>query len=146
MRNTCNFWHFLKKTDLFCNIKVNNAALLRKSKLVKQKSKQQFFYRQITASHEKFQNYFLQIANLTDFQQISAIYQQKKMDRDEPPPMTNDVKKDIFGDDEDDDDLFKSAIADKVDKIDGLVGGSEITGNLLSSVDLGDENSNKVDK
>ena len=68
------------------------------------------------------------------------------MDRDEPPPMTNDVKKDIFGDDEDDDDLFKSAIADKVDKIDGLVGGSEITGNLLSSVDLGDENSNKVDK
>ena len=68
------------------------------------------------------------------------------MDRDEPPPMTNDVKKDIFGDDEDDDDLFKSAIADKVDKIDDLVGGSEITGNLLSPVELGDENSNKVDK
>ena len=67
------------------------------------------------------------------------------MDRDEPPPMTNDVKKDIFGDEEDDDDLFKSAIADKVDKIDDLVGGSEITGNLLS-VELGDENSNKVDK
>jgi len=68
------------------------------------------------------------------------------MDRDEPPPMTNDVKKDIFGDEEDDDDLFKSAIADKVDKIDDLVGGSEITGNLLSPVELGDENSNKVDK
>jgi len=67
------------------------------------------------------------------------------MDRDEPPPMTNDVKKDIFGDEEDDDDLFKSAIADKVDKIDDLVGGSEITGNLLS-VELGDENSNKVNK
>ena len=67
------------------------------------------------------------------------------MDRDEPPPMTNDVKKDIFGDEEDDDDLFKSAIADKVDKIDDLVGGSEITGNLLN-VELGDENSNKVDK
>ena len=60
--------------------------------------------------------------------------------------MTNDVKKDIFGDEEDDDDLFKSAIADKVDKIDDLVGGSEITGNLLSPVELGDENSNKVDK
>ena len=59
--------------------------------------------------------------------------------------MTNDVKKDIFGDEEDDDDLFKSAIADKVDKIDDLVGGSEITGNLLSPVELGDENSNKVD-
>jgi len=68
------------------------------------------------------------------------------MDRDEPPPMTNDVKKDIFGDEEDDDDLFKSAIADKVDKIDDLVGGSELTGNLLSPVELGDENSNKVDK
>lgn len=68
------------------------------------------------------------------------------MDRDEPPPMTNDVKKDIFGDEDDDDDLFKSAIADKVDKIDDLVGGSELTGNLLSPVELGDENSNKVDK
>ena len=68
------------------------------------------------------------------------------MDRDEPPPMTNDVKKDIFGDEEDDDDLFKSAIADKVDKIDDLVGGSELTGNLLSPVELGDENSNKVDQ
>ena len=68
------------------------------------------------------------------------------MDRDEPPPMTNDVKKDIFGDEEDDDDLFKSAIADKVDKIDDLVGGSDLTGNLLSPVELGDENSNKVDK
>ena len=65
---------FKEKTDLFCNIKVNNAVLLGKSKLVKQKSKQQFFYRQITASHEKFQHYFLQIANLTDFPQISAIY------------------------------------------------------------------------
>merc|ERR1711971_200549 len=101
----------------------------------------------LSSSHRKSQKIsilFLQIAYFTDFPQISAIYSQK-MDRDEPPPMTNDVKKDIFGDEEDDDDLFKSAIADKVDKIDDLVGGSEITGNLLS-VELGDENSNKVDK
>ena len=64
---------FLKeKFDLFCSIKVNNAVLLGKSKLVKQNSKQQFFYRQITASHEKFSILFLQISNLTDFPQIFA--------------------------------------------------------------------------
>jgi len=33
-------------------------VLLGKSKLVKQKSKQQFFYRQITASHENFYTIF----------------------------------------------------------------------------------------
>ena len=68
------------------------------------------------------------------------------MDREDPPPMTNDVKKDIFGDEEDDDDLFKSAISpEKVDNDLGKVGGSEKTENLLS-VDLDDDNSNLVSK
>jgi len=62
------------------------------------------------------------------------------MDRDEPPPMTTEAKKDIFGDDDDEDDLFKSAIDQKNENKNEVVGGSEKNTENLLDVDLLDEN------
>lgn len=62
-----------------------------------------------------------------------------KMEREEPPPMSENVeanKKDIFGDNDDDDDLFKSVKETPSEQVEQSVGGGSSS---LDKVNLNDE-------